>query len=81
LDTCLASLQEEAVEATEEAISIYRRLVEAQPQEFLPELARSLHNLGIHLHELGQRERALAATEKAETILRELATKVPEAPQ
>jgi hypothetical protein len=34
------------LKATEEAVKIYRKLSEQNPQAFLPDLATSLNNLG-----------------------------------
>jgi tetratricopeptide (TPR) repeat protein len=36
----------EALQATQEAVDLYRRLAAQHPDAFLPDLARSLHNLG-----------------------------------
>ena len=57
--------REEALEATQEAVGHYRRLAEANPAAFLPDLAGSLNNLGAMLSELGQGKEALAAYEEA----------------
>jgi tetratricopeptide (TPR) repeat protein len=57
--------REEALAATQEAVDIRRRLAEANPQAFLPDLASSLNNLGRDLSNLGRREEALAATQEA----------------
>ena len=40
---------------------IYRRLAEARPDAFLPNLAGSLNNLGGDLSRIGRREEAFAA--------------------
>ena len=45
--------------------SIYRRLAEANPAAFLPDLAMSLNNLSIRLPRPGDRGGALAAIEEA----------------
>ena len=71
--------REEALAATQEAVDIYRRLVDARPDAHLPDLAGSLNNLGIRLFKLGQREEALAATQEAVGIRRRLAQAWPEA--
>ncbi len=57
--------REEALRATQEAVGIYRRLAQENPQAFLPDLAMSLNNLGNRLSALGRREEALAACEEA----------------
>ncbi len=71
--------REDALEATEEAVAIYRRLAEVQPDAFLPDLAVSFNNLGGMLSELGRREDALEATEEAVAIRRRLAEARPDA--
>src|SRR5262249_25102976 len=81
---------EEALEATREAVLIRRRLAEARPEAFLPELALSLHNLGdirsylgwreeIMLGEIGWRDEALEAVRESVLIRRRLAEARPEA--
>jgi tetratricopeptide (TPR) repeat protein len=72
-------LREEALKATEEAVAIYRKLSEQNPQAFLPYLATSLNNLGLSLSELGRREEALKATEEAVKIRRKLSELNPQA--
>jgi tetratricopeptide (TPR) repeat protein len=69
----------EALKATEEAVGIYRKLSEQNPQAFLPDLATSLNNLGNRLSELGRREEALKATEEAVGIYRKLSEQNPQA--
>ncbi|MBF0394756.1 MAG: tetratricopeptide repeat protein, partial [Alphaproteobacteria bacterium] len=71
--------REEALEATREAADIYRRLAEARPDAFLPDLASALNNLGIRLSALGRREEALEATREAVEIRRRLAEARPDA--
>jgi tetratricopeptide (TPR) repeat protein len=72
-----AGLHQQALAPTEEATGIYRRLAEANPAAYLPDLAASLNNLGIRLSDLGRREEALALTEEAVTIYRRLAEANP----
>jgi len=74
-----AGLHQQALTPTEEATGIYRRLAEANPAAYLPDLAMSLNNLGIRLSELGQREAALVPTEEATGIRRRLAEANPAA--
>ena len=62
-----------------EAVTIYRRLAEANPTAYLPNLATSMNNLGLRLSNLGRREQALAPTEEAVTIYRRLAEANPTA--
>ena len=71
--------REQALAATEEAVTIRRLLAEASPDAYLPDLAASLNNFGRFLSELGRREQALAATEEAVTIRRLLAEASPDA--
>jgi hypothetical protein len=46
---------------TEEAVGVYRRLVEGSPGAYLPDLASSLNNLSNRLSELGRREQVPTA--------------------
>ena len=69
---------EEAVTAGQEAVDIYRRLAEARPDAFLPQLATSLRNLGKHLSGLDRREETLAVTQEAAGIYRRLAEARPD---
>ena len=57
--------REEALQATEEAVWLYRQLPKQRLEAFLPALANSLNNLGKRLRDLGRREEALQATEEA----------------
>ncbi|MFC8849729.1 tetratricopeptide repeat protein, partial [Micromonospora sp. NPDC057141] len=52
--------REQALAPAEEAVLIRRRLAEANPDAYLPDLAMSLNNLGTLLAALGQREQALS---------------------
>ena len=49
----------EALEAVQEAVGLYRELVEASPAAYTPDLAMSLNNLANILKEKGQYEEAL----------------------
>jgi len=71
--------REEALQAAQEAMAIYRGLAERRPDAFLPNLAGSLNNLGNMLSELGRREEALQAAQEAVTIHRGLAERRPDA--
>jgi tetratricopeptide (TPR) repeat protein len=71
--------REEALKATQEAVEIYRRLADRQPDAFLPDLAASLHNLGKVLSALGRRAEALQAAQEAVEIRRRLAAQHPDA--
>jgi tetratricopeptide (TPR) repeat protein len=50
--------REEALETSAGAVALYRRLVEASPAAYLPDLAISLSNLAVFLSEAGQTEQA-----------------------
>ncbi len=68
----------EALEATREAVDLYRELVKKNPDRFLPDLATSLNNLGNCLSALGRHGEALEATREAVNIYRELVKKNPD---
>jgi len=70
---------EEALQATQEAVGIFRQLAEERPDAFLPYLAMSLHNLSIKLSKLGRREEALWAAQQGVEIRRQLAERSPDA--
>jgi tetratricopeptide (TPR) repeat protein len=70
--------REHALEVSEETVAIRRRLAQARPDAFLPELATSLHNLGNRFSNLGRPQDALAAGEEAVTIRRRLAQARPD---
>jgi predicted O-linked N-acetylglucosamine transferase (SPINDLY family) len=71
--------REQALEASQEAVDIRRKLAKANPQAFLPDLAMSLNNLGGALSDLGQREPALEASQEAADVYRKLAKANPQA--
>ncbi|MFJ6154278.1 tetratricopeptide repeat protein, partial [Micromonospora profundi] len=75
LATRLANMgrREQALDPAEEAVTIWRRLAEDNPDAYLPNLAMSLSNLGTFLSQLGRREQALALAEEAAGICRRLA--------
>jgi len=81
LAVCLSDLgrREEALQAAQKAVDIYRDLAAAQPDAFRPNLAMSLSNLANRLSNLGHREEALAAAQKAVDIRRDLAAARPDA--
>jgi tetratricopeptide (TPR) repeat protein len=58
---------------------IYRRLADARPGAFLPDLATALTSQSVFLSELGRREEAQAAIEEAAGIYRRLADARPDA--
>ncbi len=63
--------REQALQATKEAVELFRGLTEGDPK-FLPDLAASLNNLGAMLSALGRREEALQATKEAIELFRGL---------
>jgi hypothetical protein len=71
-----ADLNQVSPEHAEEAVATYRKLA-ATIASFLPDLARSLNNLGIRYSELGRRADALPPTEEAVRIQRELSQSNP----
>jgi hypothetical protein len=71
--------REEGLAASEEAVTICRRLADANPAAYLPNLAGSLNNLSVDLGGLGRREEGLAASEEVVTICRRLADADPAA--
>ena len=68
--------RDEAVPATEEAVTLYREQAAANPA-YLPDLARTLGNLGNRYGEVGRRDEAVPATEEAVTLYREQAAANP----
>jgi len=70
------SLSQVSPEHAEEKVATYRKLA-ATIASFLPDLARSLNNLGNCYSELGRREEALQPTEEAVRIRRELSQSNP----
>jgi tetratricopeptide (TPR) repeat protein len=70
------SLSQVSPEHAEEAVATYRKLA-ATIASFLPDLARSLNNLGNRYSELGRRADALPPTEEAVRIRRELSQSNP----
>jgi tetratricopeptide (TPR) repeat protein len=69
--------REEALEAVEEAVAVYRGLTVTRPDAFMPDFAASLNNLSNMLSQLGRREEALEAVEEAVAIRRGLAAERP----
>lgn len=69
--------REEALAVIEEAVRIYRSLVEVRPQAFQLDLARALNNLANRLSDLGRRENALFAVQEAVAVLRALGATCP----
>ncbi len=69
----------EALTPSEEAVEIYRKVVDTHPGEplFLSGLARSLHNLGERYDESGRGPEALERIEESVAITRKLAENQP----
>ncbi len=68
---------ETALEAIQEAVEHYRKLAEANPARFLPDLASSLNNLSLRLSDVGDTEGALNAIQEAVEHYRKLAEANP----
>jgi len=58
----------QALATDREAVTLYRRLAEAEPARHTPELARSLNNLGLSLRAVGDHRQALATAPEAVTL-------------
>ena len=71
--------REDALAAIEEATTIYRKLAQARPDAFLPNLATALNNISVDYSNLGRMEDALQATQEAVTIYKRLANQRPDA--
>jgi tetratricopeptide (TPR) repeat protein len=67
-----------ALSAVGEASRIYRDLARERPDEFLPNLAKSLNNKSNRLADMGHLDEALTAAQEASRIYRDLATDRPE---
>ena len=78
--TCLwmAGNREGTLFAIQEAVNHYRKLADADPGHFLPDLAKSFNNLSSRLSEAGDRTGALAAIREAVGHFRTLAVSAPE---
>ena len=73
-----AGRRNEALEAAQEAIVLYRKLVALYPDMYTSDLAMMLDNLGNRLSEVGRREEGLEAVREAVEQYRLLAAKSPE---
>lgn len=71
--------KELALQATQEAATIFETLAKDQPKVFLPDLAVSLDNLGNRQAEMGLVEESLQTTQRAVEIYEELAQDRPNA--
>ncbi|MEV6151052.1 tetratricopeptide repeat protein [Nonomuraea sp. NPDC052129] len=61
-----------ALETSREAVKLYRRLAEVQPEAYLSNLANSLNNLGTRLSAVGDIRNALEAYWEAVELYRQL---------
>lgn len=68
-----------ALAYTLEAVAIHRRLVQTDPDAYLPGLAQALNNLGVRLAGVGESWEALAPTQESVEIRRRLAKTDPDA--
>ena len=68
-----------ALQPAQEAVSIRRRLAQANPAAYEPNLAASLNNLASFVSELGDRQGALQPAQEAVSIYRRLAQANPAA--
>ncbi|OLO49126.1 hypothetical protein BKH31_01200 [Actinomyces oris] len=69
----------EALEAAQEAVGLFRELVENSPEDHVPGLAGSLNNLANILSGLGRSGEALEVSQEAAGLYRELAQASPAA--
>ena len=69
----------EALEAAQEAVELYRALVQGSPEAYTPHLAGSLNNLAIVLSEVGRSAEALEVAQEAVGLYRDLALASPAA--
>jgi tetratricopeptide (TPR) repeat protein len=72
------SAMNEAREEYEEALKIYRELVEKEPETYLPYVAASLNNLGILDRDQNRMEEARKDYEEALNIYEAFAKQDPE---
>ncbi|MBO3741211.1 tetratricopeptide repeat protein [Actinoplanes flavus] len=77
LGLVLAHLGRDGRAPAEEAVAVYRELVESGGAQLWPVLAGSLSNLGFGLQRLGRRAAALSAVEEAVGLHRRLAAADP----
>jgi len=69
---------QEALEATQEAVSLHRALAADNPAAHQAGLAMGLNHLGNELGELGRHQEALAARTESVRIFHELASSSPD---
>lgn len=68
----------DALPHAQKAVAAYRELAEADPDCYLPDLARSLTSLGVPLAQLGPKADALPIAQEAVTVNQELAEADPD---
>jgi tetratricopeptide (TPR) repeat protein len=68
----------DALNAEQEAVTVYRELAAANPERYRTDLAATLNNLSVTLSELGRPAEALPITEETVTVYRELAAASPD---
>jgi len=73
------ALAPKALDLYQVLVEMHEKLAAARPDAFLPDLAASLNNLANRLSELGRREEALAAGQRAAEIREKLAAARPDA--
>jgi tetratricopeptide (TPR) repeat protein len=71
--------REDALKASQEAVTLFRQLADAHPEVSTSGLAASLHTLATSLFRLGRREDAFRASQEAVTLSRQLVETRPEA--
>jgi tetratricopeptide (TPR) repeat protein len=69
---------QDALAATEEALSLHRVLAEDNPGAFTMEIAAELSNLGVQLEAVGRLQDSLDVTEESVTLFRTLAEENPD---
>ena len=69
----------EALGAAQEAVELYRALVQGSPEAYTPDLAGSLNNLANILSDVGRSGEALGAAQEAVELYRALVQGSPEA--
>ena len=69
-----------ALDAIKEAVDIRRKLSEASPQRYLPDLARSLGNHGFILMKIKDYHKAEEVFSEGVVLIRPFAEKFPKSP-
>lgn len=77
LDLSGRGRREEALDALQEAATLYESLARARPEQFTSKLARAHYNLGVILREMERPAEAVAATARAIDLYRRLAATHP----